>query len=198
VLKVFAVGFLGAIAALMVAVAVWFAAFQPLGRPGLVWGGNVYTSKAEFTLYLRSKSLSYSTWLKRNPGVAPWEPGRRATSGVRGQSWDWKRDTLLAVNAALLATIAAALLAEGVPVLSRRDKSGVPARNGEDRTSPVLTATKIGAHAVGYIGIGASELTHAAINRVREHPGGQQEAVVSACFAALAVALGILVALLLV
>jgi hypothetical protein len=83
----------------MVAVAVWLAVVQPFGRPGLVWGGNVYTSKNEFKRYLRSKSLSYATWLKRNPGVAPWEPGRRAaTARVGSQTWDWKRDTLLAIG----------------------------------------------------------------------------------------------------
>src|SRR5436190_23760180 len=85
-LRAFVVGFLGALAALMVALVVWFAVFQPLGRPGLVWGGNVYTSKNEFRMYLRSRGLSYSRWLQRNPGVAPWEPGRRvANAGAGGE-----------------------------------------------------------------------------------------------------------------
>ncbi len=77
-LKTFGVGFLGAIAAVMMAAAVWFAVIQPLHGAGLVWGGSVYHSKQEFNLYLKSKGLSYATWLQRNPGVAPWEPGTRA------------------------------------------------------------------------------------------------------------------------
>src|SRR3954453_18900041 len=110
-LKPFVAGFLGALAALMVAAAVWLAVVRPLNRPGLVWGGSVYHSKDEFGLYLKSKGLSYATWLRRNPGIAPWEPGERARPGAAGEVWDWKRDALLAVNAALLAAVAAALLA---------------------------------------------------------------------------------------
>jgi hypothetical protein len=196
VLRAFAVGFLGAVAGLMVAVAVWLAVVQPFGRPGLVWGGNVYTSKNEFKRYLRSKSLSYATWLKRNPGVAPWEPGRRAATARAGsQTWDWKRDTLLAVNAVLLATVAATLTAGAVSRSNRRDKSA--GADGRDRASPLITVTKKGAHALGYVAVGASELTHETLNRVREYPRGQQEALMFACLAALAAALGMLVALLL-
>ena len=139
VLKTYAVGFFGAVAALLVGAAVWFAVLQPIDRPGLVWGGTVYSSKQEFSLYLKSKSLSYSTWLKRNPGIAPWEPGTRAANAGRiGQAWDWKRDTLLAIIAALLATIAAALVARapshGEPVKRRaatREERGslIPCRS---------------------------------------------------------------------
>jgi hypothetical protein len=138
VLRAYAIGFLGAVAALMVAAAVWFAVFQPLDRPGLVWGGNVYESKKEFKLYLKSKSLSYSTWLKRNPGVAPWEPGTRVTSRQENRTWDWKRDMLLAVNGALLATFAAALLARTATVGRHRPNWSMAA-DGASRASPVLT-----------------------------------------------------------
>jgi hypothetical protein len=58
VFKALSVGFFGAIAALMVATAVWLAVFRPLSGPGLVWGGSVYNSKQEFKLYLKSKGLS--------------------------------------------------------------------------------------------------------------------------------------------
>jgi hypothetical protein len=138
VLRAYAIGFLGAVAALMVAAAVCFAVFQPLDRPGLVWGGNVYESKKEFKLYLKSKSLSYSTWLKRNPGVAPWEPGTRVTSRQENRTWDWKRDMLLAVNGALLATFAAALLARTATVGRHRPNWSMAA-DGASRASPVLT-----------------------------------------------------------
>ena len=57
----------------VVLLAIWFGG-QPKVEPGLLWGGSVYTSKQEFNVYLKSKGLSYETWLARNPGAAPWEP----------------------------------------------------------------------------------------------------------------------------
>ena len=57
----------------VVLLAIWFGG-QPKQEPGLLWGGSIYTSKQEFNGYLKSKGLSYKTWLARNPGAAPWEP----------------------------------------------------------------------------------------------------------------------------
>ena len=53
--------------------AIWFST-QSREEPGLRWGDTVYSSKAEFKGYLKSKGLNYETWLARNPGAAPWEP----------------------------------------------------------------------------------------------------------------------------
>lgn len=191
VLRTYAVGFFGAVAVLLVGAAVWFAVFQPLDRPGLVWGGIDYPSKQDFKLYLKSKGLSYSTWLNRNPGVAPWEPGTRAaTSGPRGQTWDWKRDALLAVNAALLATIAALLSARAISA-GERVRRTPAAREGAGRSSPVAAATRT-AHALGYVGLGAREVTRVAIGRVRENPESQQNVVWFAYAAAFCLAVGLL------
>ena len=40
---------------------------------GLRWGGTVYTSERQFKEYLEEKGLSYSTWVGRHPGAAPWD-----------------------------------------------------------------------------------------------------------------------------
>jgi hypothetical protein len=194
VLKSFVVGFLGAVAALMVAAAVWFAVVQPLNGPGLVWGGSVYNSRQEFKLYLRSKGLSYETWLKRNPGAAPWEPGSRAVADGRGQTWDWKRDALLAVIAALLATIAATLFARRGA--GRRPASrGLAARDGPV-AAPAGAVARTTRRGLGYVGHGARELIQAAVERVQGTPRGQHEAIVIALAASLAMLAGLFITLL--
>lgn len=48
----------------------WYAT-RP-AEPGLRWGDTVYTSEEQFENYLRVKGLSYSTWIDRHPGAAPW------------------------------------------------------------------------------------------------------------------------------
>ena len=172
----FAAGFLGATAALMVAAAVWFAVVQPLNRPGLVWGGAVYRSKQEFNLYLKSKGLSYATWLRRNPGVAPWEPGEAAAKTDQdSEVWDWKRDALLAVNAALLAMIAAALLARVGTPESRPANEELPAPEVAAPSSPVPTISRRVARGLGYVELGADELAHAAMDRIGERPEHRHE-----------------------
>jgi hypothetical protein len=45
-----------------------------------VWGGKVYTTKEEFNGYLKSKGLSYKTWVAKNPHAAPWEPGAQPSA----------------------------------------------------------------------------------------------------------------------
>jgi hypothetical protein len=140
----FLIGFLGTVAALVLVVAVWFAAFRPIEHPGLAWGGLVYESKEQFQVYLRSKGLSYSKWHKRNPGVAPWEPrGREAKSSQIGRVWDWKRDTLLAVNAMMLAVIAAALLARAPRPRHDRWQN---VRETAEYAPPTRVSTRTGAH----------------------------------------------------
>ncbi len=42
-------------------------------EPGLRWGNEIYTSEDQFKTYLRSKGLSYTTWVARHPGAAPWD-----------------------------------------------------------------------------------------------------------------------------
>ena len=75
-LKAYAIGFFGAVLAVGLAAAIWLAT-QPEQQPSLVWGATTYTSKEQFKGYLKSRGLSYKTWLARNPGAAPWEPAPR-------------------------------------------------------------------------------------------------------------------------
>jgi hypothetical protein len=172
VLRRFLVGFLGVAAALMLATAVWFAATKPIGSPGLVWGDSVYRSKEEFKLYLKDRGLSYKTWLRRNPGIAPWEPGERV--GVSKQlerTWDWKRDLLLALNAAMLATIAAAVVARTTHETRWRDEgSFFASRADTDGGRPTLSRV-IGGFAKGltYIRKGAQEITKLTFDQARQH-----------------------------
>jgi hypothetical protein len=102
---------------------------------------------------------------------------------------------LLAVNGALLATFAAALLARTATVGRHRPNWSMAA-DGASRASPVLTgAYRTVAHALGYVRDGASELTDVALTRVREHPGGQQEVTFFAIAIGVAMAMGLLIAL---
>jgi hypothetical protein len=63
----------GAVLAVLLVGVIWVGT-QPRQEPGLLWGGAIYTSKEEFSGYLKSKGLSYKTWAVRNPDAAPWEP----------------------------------------------------------------------------------------------------------------------------
>ena len=76
-------------------------------EPGLVWGGTVYTTKEEFNGYLKSKGLSYDTWLARNPNAAPWERTQRpaATKGSENSTV-----LLLLAATGLVAVIGCALV----------------------------------------------------------------------------------------
>jgi hypothetical protein len=177
----------------MLSAAIWFAVVKPINGPGMVWGGAVYRSKQEFNLYLKSKGLSYATWLGRNPGVAPWEPGRRARkSDQKAEIWDWRRDMLLAINAAMLAIIAAVILARNV---ARPGKPKLAAPDVEP-FSAVPTIRSTVARGVGYVELGAEQLTSTATNRIRRR-FGRNEVTLLALAIALATILGTLVALLL-
>jgi len=77
--QAYAIRFVGAASAVLLGVAIWFLT-HPQQEPGLLWGGQVYTTKEEFKGYLKSKGLSYKIWLARNPGAAPWEPDPPATA----------------------------------------------------------------------------------------------------------------------
>ena len=168
----------------MVAAVVWLAIFQPLDRPGLVWGGSVYKSKEEFNLYLRSKGLSYGGWLKRNPGVAPWEPGERAEkSDGQSRVWDWKRDALLGVNAILLAAIAAILLG----------RASTRIRDDQAPGSRAHVVARKAAQGLDCVVLGASELTQAIAGQVRAT--SRDELVLLSVMVGLAAVTGLLVAL---
>ena len=120
-LKAYAIGFFGAVLAVGLAAAIWLAT-QPESKPGLVWGTTTYTSKEQFNGYLKSKGLTYKTWLARNPGAAPWEPGqdakvkaavdtaRRHDRTTRETVEDWASGLPLLPLAALVATGATIVL----------------------------------------------------------------------------------------
>ena len=73
VLKGYLIGLLSATLAILLVAVIWFGR-QPPQEEGLLWGGKVYTSRQEFNGYLKSKGLSYETFVARNPGASPWEP----------------------------------------------------------------------------------------------------------------------------
>ena len=84
-LKAYAIGFVGAVLAILIVVALG-QGVRTQEEPGLRWAGTVYTSEAAFKGYLKSKGLSYQTWLARNPGAAPWEPAPEPTVAARTSS----------------------------------------------------------------------------------------------------------------
>ena len=166
--------------------------FSPLVVLGWSGAAVLYRSKPEFKLYLKTKGLSYSTWMKRNPGVAPWEPGATVRSAP-GKSWDWKRDMLLSINAALLATVAAVLLGRTTLQRRQRGERALTVRAGEGRDPPISAATRACANALGYVKSGVGELTQLATSRAREHPRAYEELGLYAFVAALTAACGLLV-----
>jgi hypothetical protein len=160
VLKAYAIGFLGAVLVVAIAVAV----VNPLRteeQSGLRWAGTVYTSKADFQGYLKSKGLSYETWLARNPGAAPWEPeparrvaarkaapaGERAARAPTAEPDDvlvpWPGWWPLAAAAAALAGASALLVSRGglqAPTLRIRPRA--PSRRFRRR--PSLAFARLG------------------------------------------------------
>jgi hypothetical protein len=124
VFKSYADGFFSATLAVLLVTAVWFTT-QPSQEPGLLWGGTVYTSKQEFNGYLKSKGLSYKTWVVRNPGVAPWEQETVLEATKARQ--DWMVRVLLAAIGSIVATGCALLLLRGVrAVIPTLAKGWVP------------------------------------------------------------------------
>lgn len=116
VAKDYAVGLLAGLV-LALAVAVLYVATQPKEETGLHWGNKVYTSKQEFKGYLKSKGLSYKTWLARNPGAAPWEPAVERQAAAADSS---SRSPLLPAALGLL-------LGAGCTLLEFRRRRGRPA-----------------------------------------------------------------------
>jgi hypothetical protein len=112
VLKAYALGLFSTALAVLVVAAVWIGV-QPQREQGLLWGETVYTSKQEFNGYLKSKGLSYKTWLARNPGAAPWEPDRITVGAVTIRASTRVVQLLLAGIAWMLATLGALLLLRG-------------------------------------------------------------------------------------
>ena len=115
--KDYAVGLLAGLV-LALAVAVLYVATQPKEETGLVWGNKVYTSKQEFKGYLKSKGLSYKTWLARNPGAAPWEPAAERRAATADSS---SRSPLIPAALGLL-------LGAGCTLLEFRRRRGRPGR----------------------------------------------------------------------
>ena len=189
-LRAYLVGLLGAIAGLMVGAAIWFAV-QSLDRPELVWAGSAYSSKQEFVLYLKSNGLSYRTWLKRHPGMAPWEPGRRVSPSNEGDSKDRTTEILLAANAALLATLLALLLAHRT--FRKPQRRDLSPRRGDG--SALGTAAAAGQQSIGHVARGASELVHVTSARLRERPDGKEALIVYGVVLVLSLAVGYLVSI---
>jgi hypothetical protein len=117
VAKDYAVGLLAGLV-LALAVAVLYVATQPKEETGLLWGNKVYTSKQEFNGYLKSKGLSYKTWLARNPGAAPWEPAVERRAAAADSS---SRSPLLPAALGLL-------LGAGCTLLEFRRRGRTPGR----------------------------------------------------------------------
>jgi hypothetical protein len=117
--KAYALGFFSAAAAVLLVSVIWFGTGTTSEERGLLWGDTVYTSKYDFEDYLKSKGLSYKTWVARHPGDAPWEPNTitigaitlRASTETR-EAWV-VRLPLVAI-ALMLVTGATLLLLRGV------------------------------------------------------------------------------------
>jgi hypothetical protein len=149
VLKAYAVGLLGGLVLALVVAGIYVAT-EPEPERGLRWGDTVYTSRADFNEYLRSRGLSYKVWLARNPGVAPWEPavGSQAAQGTSARvaapgavtDDDGRRlpvavaGLMLAIGCGLLLlihglrTVVARAQAPPAPAPPRRARAGLGAR----------------------------------------------------------------------
>jgi hypothetical protein len=101
------VAFVSAALTVLLVVGIWLGT-QPRREAGLLWGDKVYTSKEEFKGYLKSKGLTYSTWVARNPGAAPWEPASARPSPE--QSRGWLGRALVAVLGSIVGIACALLL----------------------------------------------------------------------------------------
>jgi hypothetical protein len=112
VLKAYAFGFFSAALAVLLVAAIWIGT-QPKQEEGLLWGDTVYTSKQEFSGYLKEKGLSYKTWLARNPGAAPWEPEEFAVGAITVRASTRTVQLLLAAIGWMLATAGALVLLRG-------------------------------------------------------------------------------------
>jgi hypothetical protein len=139
VLKGYALGFFTAALAVLLVAAIWVGT-QPKQEPGLLWGDKVYTSKQEFNGYLKEKGLSYTTWLARNPGAAPWEPEEVTVGAITVRASTHTLQLLLAGVGWLLATVGALLLLRG----QRPDMGGL-AKGSVALFSTVLAGVLAGA-----------------------------------------------------
>jgi hypothetical protein len=140
VLKAYAIGFLGAVLAVGLAAAI-VVATQPEQKPGLVWGTTTYTSKEQFKGYLKSKGLSYKTWLARNPGAAPWEPVPRTQVKGADHTEDDGRTTRQVVEdwaTDLPLTPLVAILAGGATLILVRRRSQ-PSSETPSMEQPAVT-----------------------------------------------------------
>jgi len=111
-LKSYALGLFSAALAVLLVAAIWIGT-QPKQEAGLLWGDTVYSSRLEFNGYLKSKGLSYKTWLARNPGAAPWEPDEFVVGAITVRASAKTVQLVLAGAGWLLATAGALLLLRG-------------------------------------------------------------------------------------
>ena len=116
-LRPFALGFVGASAVVVLALAVWLGTDVREER-GLLWRPRL-TYHREFNDYLKPKGLSYKTWAARHPGAARWERTAvdfgpftlRASTDTREA---WLARLPLAASGLLLAIGVTLLLLSGV------------------------------------------------------------------------------------
>ena len=146
VLKGYLIGLLSATLAVFLVAVIWFGR-QPPQEEGLLWGGKVYTSRQEFNGYLKSKGLSYETFVARNPGASPWEPDEftigpitvRASTKTRE---DWVVRLPLAAIGLMLAIGCALLLWLRLRTVTRTVTPGL-ARRSVAFLGPVSTVVLV-------------------------------------------------------
>ena len=173
----------------VVLLAIWFGG-QPKEEPALLWGGSVYTSKQEFNVYLKSKGLSYKTWVARNPGAAPWEPPvlrstakapeptkvrvvTKAPAAAEAGGGGWLGRPLLAGLGLIVATACAFLLLRRErPAMARFASGSValfsPGAGRIGRSSPSLPGLPGVSASVERLGVVASD----AMGRLKESAPG--------------------------
>jgi hypothetical protein len=122
VLRVYALGFFSAVAAVLLVGVLWLGA--PEEESGLLWGDKVYTEKQEFEGYLKSKGLSYKTWEARHSGAAPWEPDEITIGALTLRASTETREAW--VVRLPLAALALMLAIGGVLLLLSRLRSVMP------------------------------------------------------------------------
>ena len=142
VLKAYAIGFFGAVLAILVVAGIWLVT-HPRPELGLLWGETVYTSKQEFNGYLRAKGLSYETWLARNPYAAPWEPAATQARTDGGEEWTARLPLVglaLALGAALFLLKRARAPAAVWRIATSRRRRPPPYPVDETRDAPLVPA----------------------------------------------------------
>jgi hypothetical protein len=77
----------------------------------LVWADRVFTTKAQFSIWLARRDQSYARWVKKHPSASPWEPSAvvvaapPVTAVVEETEGGSARSTLLAALLALVGVL---------------------------------------------------------------------------------------------